>query len=103
MIERYCATDTKTNAEINQYKKHAPFWPTAYGVAIAERDEARKVARRLYADNQLKDGDITRMCEELDKVNALRPIGAPPIIAYYTPHGQPVSVTNNPVGYTLKR
>lgn len=54
-----------------------------------ERDEARKVARRLYADNQLKDGDITRLCEEIDKVNALRPIGAPPIITYYTPHGQP--------------
>ena len=33
-----------------------------------QRDEARRVARRLYRNNELKDGDIIRLCEELDRI-----------------------------------
>ena len=39
-----------------------------------QRDEARKVARRLYRDSQLKDGDIIRLCEELATRNEARKV-----------------------------
>jgi len=54
---------------------------------IQQRDEARAWARKLYRDNQLKDGDIIRLCEELDKrpiLKIARNVDAtPPTITYH--------------------
>lgn len=52
---------------INQLEEYRRTWYKRAMESLDQRDEARRVARRLYADNQLKDGDIIRLCEELDK------------------------------------
>jgi chromosome segregation ATPase len=52
---------------LKQAIEHRDMWYKRTMETVDLLNEARAWARKLYQDNQLKDGDIIRLCEELDK------------------------------------